>query len=160
MKFRKLRIAWTILCVAASVVLLRLQHRSHDYRDELRVMLGGNRRIIVQSLYQELELVISKQAMPWLLGSSRIRQEDLRRTMPPTLYTDDKDTKRIYYRGFGFAFLSEQFIAISVPHWFAAAFAGAIGAAAWLPWHFSLRILLTATTLVAMLLGLIMWSMR
>jgi hypothetical protein len=49
---------------------------------------------------------------------------------------------------------------ISLPHWFVAIFVALIGALAWLPWRFSLRALLIATTLVAVGLGLIVWLAR
>jgi hypothetical protein len=48
---------------------------------------------------------------------------------------------------------------ISVPYWFALLSCIAIGAASWAQWskRFSLRTLLIGITLVAMLLGLIVW---
>jgi hypothetical protein len=41
------------------------------------------------------------------------------------------------------------------PHWFAVSLLGAIGAVPWIKWRFSLRTLILATTLVAVVLGLL-----
>jgi hypothetical protein len=48
----------------------------------------------------------------------------------------------------------------TAPHWFAMLTALAIAATPWLRWRFSLRTLLIATTLVAVVLGLIVWLSR
>jgi hypothetical protein len=50
--------------------------------------------------------------------------------------------------------------AIYVPHWFLAVLCAALGVAPWIPRsrRFSLRMLLVGTTLVAVLLGLIVWA--
>jgi hypothetical protein len=46
---------------------------------------------------------------------------------------------------------------IVIPDWFATFVAAALVAAPWLSWKFSLRTLLISTTLVAVVLGLIVW---
>ena len=43
------------------------------------------------------------------------------------------------------------------PLWFLVTMSGVISTLSWLPWRFSLRTLLTAATLVAVVLGLIVW---
>jgi hypothetical protein len=48
-------------------------------------------------------------------------------------------------------------LAIQVPHWLLVVTSGLMAAMPWLPWRFSLRTLLIATTLVAVVLGLIVW---
>jgi hypothetical protein len=49
-----------------------------------------------------------------------------------------------------------------LPHWLAALIFSIIGAIPWLPWcpRFSLRTLLVGTTLVAVVLGVIVWAIR
>jgi hypothetical protein len=51
---------------------------------------------------------------------------------------------------------------ISVPCWCCVAFFAALSAAPWFrwTWKFSLRTLLIATTLIAVMLGLIVWAVR
>ena len=47
-----------------------------------------------------------------------------------------------------------------VADWMIVFFCILISAASWLPWRFSLRTLLIATTLFAVVLGLVVWAMR
>src|SRR5215213_3399771 len=47
-----------------------------------------------------------------------------------------------------------------VTYWFLISAAICVGIAPWLRWRFSLRTLLIATTLVAVVLGLIVWSIK
>jgi hypothetical protein len=64
---------------------------------------------------------------------------------------------------FGFHFfLSSMGSSVTVPTWFAVAFAAALSAITVLPWklRFTLRTLLIATTLVAVVLGLIVYAAR
>ena len=49
---------------------------------------------------------------------------------------------------------------VLLPHWFDILFVASIAAAPWLRWRFSLRTLLIATTLVAAVLGLIAWMAK
>ena len=51
---------------------------------------------------------------------------------------------------------------VLLPHWFDITVSSdfLIAAAPWLRWRFSLRTLLIATTLVAVVLGLIVWAAR
>lgn len=46
---------------------------------------------------------------------------------------------------------------VNVPYWFLAA---AFAAVPWIPWRFSLLALMIATTLVAAMLGLVVWMVR
>jgi hypothetical protein len=47
---------------------------------------------------------------------------------------------------------------IVFPHWFAVALVGVIAVAPWLRWRFGLRTLLIATTLIAVGLGIVIWT--
>jgi hypothetical protein len=49
---------------------------------------------------------------------------------------------------------------IVIPHWIVVFAFALLGAAMWIPWRFSLRMLLIVTTLIAGLLGLIIWLIR
>jgi hypothetical protein len=55
---------------------------------------------------------------------------------------------------------SESSLKAALPHWAVAILALMIGAGSWLPWRFSLRSLLIATTLVALLLGAVVYALR
>jgi hypothetical protein len=60
---------------------------------------------------------------------------------------------RYNHRGFGF-------IRIIFPYWFAILIAGAASVAPWIHWRFSLRTLLVATALTAVILGSIIIAAR
>jgi hypothetical protein len=49
---------------------------------------------------------------------------------------------------------------IEFPTWLAALFAASLVVASLLPWRFNLRTVLIVTTLTALVLGLIVWSMH
>jgi len=57
------------------------------------------------------------------------------------------------------AYHETGFSSLQVPHWFLALFVATIGAMPWIGWSnkYSLRTLLIAMTLVAVVLGLIVW---
>jgi hypothetical protein len=57
----------------------------------------------------------------------------------------------------GFALLSDGMVGAFAPDWFLVGLCGAIAPLAWIN-RFSLRTLIIATTLVAVLLGLIVWA--
>jgi hypothetical protein len=64
--------------------------------------------------------------------------------------------------GFAF-FISPKITAYAIPHWFFVLLFTTLAAALWihkLDWRFSLRTLLIATTLVAVVLGTIVWMSR
>jgi len=61
--------------------------------------------------------------------------------------------------GFRLQTLGHRF-RIVVPHWFVILAVALIGSAPWIHLRFSLRTLLIATTLIAFLLGLVVWSSR
>jgi hypothetical protein len=63
------------------------------------------------------------------------------------------------YHGFGFLFYSPS-LAVRVPHCLTVLFVSALATLPWLRWRFSLRTLLIATTLVAAVLGLVVWAAR
>jgi hypothetical protein len=46
------------------------------------------------------------------------------------------------------------------PYWFPVLISGVLAAVPWIRWRFSLRTLLIATTIIAVVLGLIVWLRR
>src|SRR5262245_26937370 len=49
---------------------------------------------------------------------------------------------------------------LQAPYWFLVLLSSTFAAAPWFRWHFSLRTLLIATTLFALVLGLVVWASR
>jgi hypothetical protein len=158
---RYLRIAFSATCLIACVLLIALWVRSDTHRDEAAAPFGGNRRVVIQSLYGEIECVFTVAAW-YPVSEWRLQSESTSITIPPTLYLEDKTTTHITGFGFSWAFSSGEYLAVGVPHWFAMISIIALAIAPWMrwSWRFNLRTLLIATTLVAVTLGLICYAIR
>ena len=136
MRYRKLRIAWSVGCGIACVLLIALWVRSYRYREGwIQEPSGGLR-------------VLSQLGVCYFRGSEGYSAK---------WFSDAIATRRqpiMYYLPSG----GISRYSIAVPYWFSFLIAGALTAAPWipqLPWRFTLRTLLLATTLVAVVLGLI-----
>jgi hypothetical protein len=146
MRFRKLRIAWSVMWGVACVLLVVLWLQSHSWFGSLvapsRYKSGTAR---IESGGGELLFTWQTHDYPrsWTITSSRITEG------PPT---------QLRYR-WEWMF-SNNYVVIACPYWALVVASAAIAPMAWLRWRFSLRTLLIATTLVAVVLGLIVWTVR
>jgi hypothetical protein len=149
---RYLRIAFSATCLIACVLLIVLWVRSYQN-------FGGawwdwaTDSLTIHSAFGHLVFVEEKENKPqfafphWQLGAGSKPMID------PV--NAEKDILN-YHKSMGFGWgdqWGQRFL--MAPHWFVAVLMGAIGGLPWLPWRFSLRTLLIATTLVAVALGLI-----
>ena len=137
MRFRKLRIAWSLGWGIAAVLLIVLWVRSYWQVNTLNAMHGyeivvkqGKLDIRERLKHPILPTVTEIVSNPWLLT---------RPTPPPPTIV----------------------VAASIPLLILVLMVSQFAAAPWIPWQkrFTLRTLLIATTLVAVVLGLIVWSM-
>jgi hypothetical protein len=160
MNYRKLRIAWSVVWGVACLLLIALWVRSYWRWDRLN---GSSFGMIVQmssirgTFNGRYFAAGPGAATPWSWSSfSNLRLTD--------------DPKHIWgdgpYGTVGFGWYSGQLKiridsqSIQVPYWFPVMLFLTLGAAAWLPWRFSLRTLLIAMTLVAVVLGAILYAVR
>ena len=67
---------------------------------------------------------------------------------------DESDLRSIQWKEF------DSNIWVTVPTWLLVSLFAAFAALPWLRWRFSLRTLLIATTLIAVVLGIIVWMTR
>ncbi len=145
MKHRKLRIAWSVMWAVVAVLLIALWVRSYWRLDAL--VISSNRALA--SVGGELETLVINQApakSPRYLISGRVAP------LLPPMHA---------FMGFGYEPMP-VIPRVVVPYWFPILISGAVIA---LPWtcrtgQFTLRTLLIATTLVAIGLGLIVWTAR
>jgi hypothetical protein len=138
MRYRKLRIAWSVCCAIACVLLIALWVRSYWWWDQLSVAIGSDTTLAIESMRGDL-VVGSYGAGPYWDIYSR----SLNGTPPGNLALAPGDVR--------------------VPERFLVLLFAALAAAPWLPWwskRFSLRTLLIATTLIAVVLGLIVAVLR
>jgi hypothetical protein len=148
MKFRKLQIAWSVGCGIAGVLIILLWVRSYWWLD----MVDVSNWYEIDSFYGQILIFnydssISMGA-PWSYFSFENLPEGGRAT----------DTTL----GFKTA-VTPAGKSILFPDWFPILLLAFLGFAPWSRhWNsrFSLRTLLIATTLVAMVLGLAVWALR
>jgi hypothetical protein len=150
MRFRKLRIAWSAMCGIACVLLIVLWVRSHWRLDSVNFSTTETKA--AQSFDGVLAFFYTRKfSEPGITSHSYA--EWAAALKPPSRNKMPK-----WYFG-----SIQNGIIIKCPHWFPVLFLATSAAAPWyrrIPHQFSLRTLLIATTLVAVVLGLIVWSLR
>jgi hypothetical protein len=142
LRFRKLRIAWSVFWGLACVLLVVLCVRSPYTNDRMSGPLPGSGFLIV-SRSDSLGIGIWRRKVDegWSLQS-----------LPP-------EEINLPYTTLGFAeyMVDSDLYRLRLKYWFLIVAALAFAAAPWLRCRFSLRTLLIATTLVAVVLGLVVW---
>jgi hypothetical protein len=140
------------MCGIACVLLIVLWVRSYKWNDYRYKCVYGMRALLLDSAHGQV--AISTTLLPATFGSnwSESGSDDMDGT-PGAIqrFTENK---------LGFAVMTDtNNFSVVLPHWFALALIATCAAAPWMQWskRFSLRTLLIATTLVAMVLGLIVW---
>ncbi len=146
---RYLRITFSATCLIACVLLIVLWVRSYHWVDEISYR-GSNTRYGVQSaggtvaIYRYVEDPIPYESdFGWFVSNFK---------------TDEIGFNHISTMGFVWAYVPSQLCDVGMPHIFlatVASIASIVGALPWIRWRFSVRTLLIATTLIAVLLGLI-----
>ena len=148
MKFRTLRIAWSVGWGLACVLLIMLWIRSYKNDDAVQAPPSSD-PLVLRSSKGQLTFWRPHLAAP---------------SEPTKMLIEDEDdllngSRRWMFWGFGRVPIHPRSIVL-VPHWFPVVFVAALAAIprrCQLCWRFSLRTLLIATTLVAIVLGLIVW---
>jgi hypothetical protein len=172
MKYRKLRIAWSVALGIMAVLLIVLWVRSYWRLEQLSTQPSNTALVapVLESLHGRLWFIWPERGIGkrWLLSS--VSPEEYWRVKTMADVYRPKDVI-----GFGFGYYTQ--LGICFPHWFLAVVSVALAAALWIQWaklltiapwfraiqavrRFSLRTLLLATTLVAIGLGLIGWLTR
>jgi hypothetical protein len=150
LRFRKLRIAWSVFWGMACVLLVVLWVRSYWATTALLVNFP-TRHFQGQSVRGRLSIATVNERMPhisWHVFSDTITPQDL-------------DPRRAFWvRTESFA--SMKVYALQMPFWVWLLLPTAASASPWIPWssRFSVRTLLIATTLVAVVLGAIVYVVQ
>jgi hypothetical protein len=165
MRFRKLRIAWSVGCGIATMLLIVLWVRSYWRHDSAEVHHGnmimeqrtlGQYFLFASNRGRCACLNVTSGVFPWWISRSTSR---LPRVGEIELFPFNcRETHG--YKGFDAYWNSTIEYGAFAPHWFLVLISATFAAFPWLRWHFSLRTLLIATTLVAVLLGLVVWLLR
>ena len=160
MNYRKLRIAWSVGWGVVAVLLCVLWVRSYSRVDDVRhagstITQVASYRGWIHAIH--FPAVTQTTNENWLVSTPINDIADLEG--PLDFFFRNAG---YFYAPMGFAqqdwFQSGDFAI--VPQWIVTTFCGTIAIIPWLRFRFSLRTLLIATTLVALLLGLFVWLAR
>jgi len=154
MKYCKLRISWSVVCGIATVLLIVLWVRSYwtfQAREGSLWHVQSARGVLVV-----FEFPIAQKWQSWSFPVDQIEQaEHLKYYVTGSAIPSGPGTMSgsttVSNIGSPWATLAYWMIALPLT---------ALAAAPWIRRRFSLRTLLVATTLVAVMLGLIVWSTR
>jgi hypothetical protein len=146
MKYRKLRIAWSVAWGIVAALLIVLWVRSYWWSDSIGYIETWSLTSI-ESAGGRISFNKSYSDSP-ILGDDAWYIDSTRRTPG-----DDKLAQQFEWWEFG------SDIQATIPTWLPTVVVAALVALPWIRWRwrFSLRTLLIATTLVAVGLGLIVW---
>ena len=159
MRFRKLRIAWSVFWGLAAVLLIVLWVRSYFCNE--CIYRKVNRRTLFRSqadceFFNYPGSIVYRY---WYQGSD---DAEISSSTPPWRYhLCDGSSPYVTEYPIRFEYLNTpDVLSIQLPH---SAIVLAFGTACsipWIRWRFTLRTLLIATTLVAVVLGLAVWVSR
>ena len=146
MKYRKLRIAWSVAWGVVAVLLCVLWVRSYRVGGYLRVPIGS-RNFYVVAEGGELEILLFQFVLDdgWAYGLRDPKESNV--------------TSIADVLGFRILYVANFYSGVTLPYWAALVTCAGLAAATWTRRFskFSLRTLLIATTLVAVVLGLVVW---
>jgi hypothetical protein len=147
MRFRKLRIAWSVFWGLACALLIGLCVRSY-WRMDVGGSEGGGfvsiRGTAFCCIHSGPQLFQRLPRQFYIDGA-------------PAAYYPDEQPEFSRWQGIGISELRGT-VSIEMQYWFLVLASAAIAAAPWLRWRFSLRTLLIATTLVAVVLGFVIFA--
>jgi hypothetical protein len=151
MRYRKLRIAWSVAWSVASVLLIGLWGRSYWWLDGATLTRSAG-KLTMTSFNGSVDLSLTAFDRPavndftWTLGHR------------PDQDLADWFAKRPWFVWVGNATWTN----VALPYWAVSLPTATLAVAPWIQWskRFSLRTLLIATTLIAVVLGIIVWMTR
>jgi hypothetical protein len=148
---RKVRISVSVFFGVLTVALCVLWVRS--YSRGIYLSWNGNGSTVPTCVsvagelrFQHREIWGRYRGPQWASGPAHLEHEKLTLQLGPLYYWSSHQRRDWLF----------------APHWALVAVSSTIGFLPWLPWsgRFSLRTLLIATTLVAAVLGLVVWASR
>jgi hypothetical protein len=156
MKYRKLRIAWSVASGILCLLLIALWVRSYWWQDSLYGRASAARWLFVSSDLGTITIGVPSDTQWSGVPISRSWTRD-------TFYKEHEFEEYghrgepKYLRGFQ---LLADWTSVLLPDWFLVLFTAALASVPWLRFRFSLRTLLIGMTVVAAVLGLLVWAMN
>jgi hypothetical protein len=136
MRFRKLRIAWSVAWGMAAVFLIALWVQSYWWFNHAQYQLPNTRVVVLIAAQGVVSVACGTDPRPDIPIDSSISSKKI---------TFETDYWKSQHWNFEF---SEAFEEARSPLWFLAAVCGGVSTLSWLPRRFSLRTLLIATGIV------------
>jgi hypothetical protein len=151
-------IAWSVVCAIACVLVVALWLRSYWRADGYSVAISKFTFVGIASSRGAIKPFRVDNGGGASFGTWQIDNDAIEGKVNYQVATLPS------YRGaFGFGVRRESSNSLSqvvVPHWFCAIAAGALATFPWLPYRFTLRTLLIATSLVAVALSLVIYASK
>jgi hypothetical protein len=152
MRYRKLRIAWTVFCGIACALMIVLWIRSYWWMDSLTFKSPAwQSGMQMNSIQSTTEIGIRDYGFDDNLFTV-MHERIISRSEIQDDFGKVLDTRWFHLLG------GKGDILVIVPDWFLMLISIVFAAVPWLRWRFSVRSLLIAITLVAVVLGLIVWA--
>ena len=152
MRFRNLRIAFSATRLIACVLLIALWVRSYQWVEAIRLTAAPNGGAIqCLSIPGRFAIGQLNPAKPW--SFFKMSAAEWKNVIVTTQGNIPSET-------WGGIIRNKAVDQLFIPYWMLVLLSVAIASAPWLPWRFTLRTLLIATTLVALVLGMIVWLSR
>ncbi len=139
MKYRKLRIAWSVAWSLAAVLLCVLWVRSRDHFDDIGSAMSA-----------QGNLYLAPKVNLFPIDEKGATVETYQHFDGKLTTTQVRNVKLIPLAGTGPV----------IPYWSLVLVTPLLAVAPWIRWRFSLRTLLIATTLIAVVLGIVVWSLH
>jgi hypothetical protein len=143
---RYLRIAVSATCLIACVLMIVLWVRSYWWLDILQC---GSERAFVSHAGTIQHTQALDMGLPFSYWRVVTFSESTTPMSPP----------RYSFAGIGYS-PGDYWAEVVIPNWLSLFLLTTLAAAPWLHWRFSLRTLLLATTLIALVLGLVVWAIQ
>jgi hypothetical protein len=150
MRFRKLRIAFSAACLIACLLLLALWVRSYWWWDWYNSGTVARQNATIGSSQGWLGILIrigipsDFPHRPYSLDAIPVGE------LP--VVNGHSELRAFHYPWGRWEY------SITIPHWFLVFSTAIFASTPWIPWRFSLRTLLIATTLIALVLGLAVFT--
>jgi hypothetical protein len=149
---RKLRIAWSVACGMLCLLLIVLWVRSYSARDSIRGVIGNTElHISITALKGNVAFAFDRWVgtpHPWMFQSTS-EPHNLLAVFPAVV-----GKPPLSWLGFRWHF-NPRLVVLVVPQWFLMSLAFFAALLPWVCWRFSLRTMLIATTLAAIILGIV-----
>ena len=150
MRFRKLRIAWSVFLSMACVLLIVLWVRGYWWIDVINWQRTEQKSISLSSYGGRIQLY-EKYFRNYIPSPGEERAVQYYSLQP------DLAESASWWFGFHQTTVTRT---TEVPIWFILGIAATIALLPWIHWRFTLRTLLLAISAVAGVLGLVVWAVR